>query len=254
MQENNSVPMANSSQTTEVQPVLTDNGQKPKTNNFLVILLSILLFSSVSIAGFFAYQTQKLVKELTVLKTQEKIVAVATTEPTTEPVATSSSEVDPTADWKTYENTNAKIFLKYPSSINEILGTESGVSGPNIGTSNFVQTFADKSTIVQNSDSGFDGFSVYEIESSSLNMSFDQYLNKELEAVKASPRGLTDTSIAKLKIGNQQFSYIDSEVNIRRYFILSPDKLRIVIFSRVNRSSDFIMTFDQILSTFKFTN
>lgn len=44
-----------------VQPVI-------KQSNFLITLLSILLSISVFIAGFFAYQTQKLVKELTALQ------------------------------------------------------------------------------------------------------------------------------------------------------------------------------------------
>ena len=39
-----------------------------KNSSFLVTLLSVLLLISVFIAGFFAYQTQNLVKELT--KTQ----------------------------------------------------------------------------------------------------------------------------------------------------------------------------------------
>lgn len=59
--------------------------QQPKTNNFLVILLSVLLFISVSIAGFFAFQTQKLVKELTALKNEEKVDTKVTEEPTFEP-------------------------------------------------------------------------------------------------------------------------------------------------------------------------
>lgn len=118
MQENNPTPVVNSPQITEVQSVLMPNDQQPKTNNFLVILLSVLLFVSVSIAGFFAFQTQKLVKELTALKSEEKVVAVATEIPTTEPVATDSTTVDPTADWKTYTNIAYKYSISYPSTYN----------------------------------------------------------------------------------------------------------------------------------------
>jgi len=46
------------------------NSQQPKTNSFLVILLSSLLIISCLIAGFFAYQTQKLVIELTLLRSE----------------------------------------------------------------------------------------------------------------------------------------------------------------------------------------
>lgn len=89
--------------------------EQPKPNNFLVILLSVLLLFSVSIAGFFAYQTQKLVKELTVLRTQP--ILVATTEPTAGSVATDSSEVDPTADWKMYQSTDLGFTFKYPNNL-----------------------------------------------------------------------------------------------------------------------------------------
>jgi hypothetical protein len=82
MQENNTVQ-------TPITPVVVPQ------SNFLTVLLSVLLLLSVAIAGFFAYQTQKLVKELTILKTEEKIVAVATTEPTVEPIATSSPSPEP---------------------------------------------------------------------------------------------------------------------------------------------------------------
>ncbi|MDP4011984.1 MAG: hypothetical protein Q8R00_00040 [Candidatus Nanoarchaeia archaeon] len=96
MQENNPVPTrvmptVDSPQTTVVQAV----DQKPSTNSFLIILLSSLLFISVIIAGFFAYQTQKLVKELTVLKTESIPTPEAMTEPTTEPVATASPSPEP---------------------------------------------------------------------------------------------------------------------------------------------------------------
>lgn len=74
----------------------------PKQSNFLVTLLSILLLISCLIAGFFAYQTQKLVKELTIYRLQ----------PTEAPVPTPTPY--PTADWKTYENIKYGYTVKYP--------------------------------------------------------------------------------------------------------------------------------------------
>lgn len=115
MQENNVSNPLTQSVSNSVPTVTTvpTNDQQPKTNGFLVILLSILLITSLAIAGFFAFQTQKLVKELTFLRTEP--TPMATTEPTTEPVATSSSEVDPTAGWKTYTNTEIGFNLRYPT-------------------------------------------------------------------------------------------------------------------------------------------
>ena len=102
------IPTVDSPQTTAVQTV----DQKPSTNNFLVILLSVLLLLSVSIAGFFAYQTQKLVVEVTSYREQLTQTPVATTEP----VATNSPIVttDPTANWKTYTNEKYGFSFKYP--------------------------------------------------------------------------------------------------------------------------------------------
>ena len=64
-------------------------------SNFLVILLSILLIISVLIAGFFAYQTQRLVAELRVKNEELRIVPTVTTQPATKPVATSSPSPEP---------------------------------------------------------------------------------------------------------------------------------------------------------------
>ncbi|MEK7168498.1 MAG: hypothetical protein AAB778_00625 [Patescibacteria group bacterium] len=58
-----------------VQPV-------PKQSNFLVILLSILLIISCLIAGFSAYQTQKLVKQLRVMGDELKPTPATTQTPT----------------------------------------------------------------------------------------------------------------------------------------------------------------------------
>jgi hypothetical protein len=87
------------SQTQPIVPEQQPNIPQPKQSNFLTILLSVLLFISVSIAGFFAYQTQVLVKELTSMKA------------TSTPVLTNESITDSTADWKTYTGVNYTIKL-----------------------------------------------------------------------------------------------------------------------------------------------
>lgn len=117
MQETNPiqvVPEVQSPTVSKTSPTPLENNS-PKANNFLVILLSILLFISVSISGFFAYQTQKLVRELQENRDTEE--AVETTEPTVEPVATEDSEVDPTANWETYTNTKLGFEIKHPTSV-----------------------------------------------------------------------------------------------------------------------------------------
>lgn len=88
------------------------NEEKPKQNSFLITLLSILLLLACSIAGFFAYQTQTLVKELTTLKNTTETTPTTTSLPTEAPVATGSAVVIDTEKWKIY---NGKFFsFKYP--------------------------------------------------------------------------------------------------------------------------------------------
>ncbi|MFZ3301165.1 MAG: PsbP-related protein [Microgenomates group bacterium] len=89
----------------KTEPVLVNQ------NNSLVILLSVLLLLSVSIAGFFAYQTQNLVKELTSLKSS----------PT--PVSSTEPDTDPTSDWKTYTNEKVGFILRYPNTWFEVNGS-----------------------------------------------------------------------------------------------------------------------------------
>lgn len=102
MQENNPNP------TPEITtPVAIE---QPKQSNFLIILLSVLLLISVSIAGFFAYQTQKLVGELNKLKIDGKTVV----KDMSDPVETQNLEIAATANWKEYINDDLKISFKLP--------------------------------------------------------------------------------------------------------------------------------------------
>lgn len=73
------------------QPIVETPQKVNKKNNFLVSLLSILLLLSCIIAGFFAYQTQKLVRELT---EQRNLVI---------PSPISTPTADSTTNWKTYK-------------------------------------------------------------------------------------------------------------------------------------------------------
>lgn len=99
-------------------------------NSFLVILLSILLFISVAIAGFFAYQTQKLVNELRVMSGELKQTQTPT------PVASAKPTTDPTAGWKIYKLSELNLSLKLPPSLSNLGNWEienlSGDTGNNI--------------------------------------------------------------------------------------------------------------------------
>lgn len=86
----------------------------PKQSNFLVTLLSVLLLISVVIAGFFAYQTQNLVKELRMMN--EETSVKPTPMVTDEPTASDNAMMDNSmSDWKTYLNSGALYEIKYPN-------------------------------------------------------------------------------------------------------------------------------------------
>lgn len=86
-----------------------------RTNNFLTSLLSVLLIASVGVAGFFAYQSQRLSNELLTLK-GKPVTQVDT--PKLEEVGNTEStpiSVDTTLNWKSYSDTNNGFSVKYPS-------------------------------------------------------------------------------------------------------------------------------------------
>lgn len=92
----------NSQHSTVAEPV-------NKQSSFIVILLSSLLIISCLIAGFFAWKTQQLVKELRTMNNDLK--------PT--PVAAATPTPDPTADWKTYTDTKLGYSIQYPYELAE---------------------------------------------------------------------------------------------------------------------------------------
>jgi hypothetical protein len=96
---------------------LIEQLNQPQKNNPVIILLSILLFISVAIAGFFAFQTQKLAYELKIIRITPTTIPtiMPTIEPSSEPVATTKATPDPTANWKTYKNDQYGMSFKYPS-------------------------------------------------------------------------------------------------------------------------------------------
>ena len=189
-----------------------------------------MLIISVAIAGFFAYQTQKLVKELTNLKNEEK-VAVATTEPTIEPISTNSAvaTADPTANWKTYENSKYKYSLSLPKNWivgNEVFGGAVSKINPSLKVST-IKFNNNLSTIQVFYEGDFDhGFEPWQFE--------------EKKIINFSGKLAEETTL-KLD-GNQTKWYVITTSSINGFRI------------EANIHPDDSAIFDQILSTFKFTN
>lgn len=102
------------------QPASAVSTEKPviptsKPSNFLTILLSILLLLAVGATGFFAYQTQNLKKQIGELRNMNN--ELTQTQPTPIPTTNNLQPIstpDPTADWKTYTNSNIRASINYP--------------------------------------------------------------------------------------------------------------------------------------------
>lgn len=166
--------------------------------------------------------------------------------PTPTPVAIA----DPTANWKIYTDPSNTFSFKYPMNLTD-LKDQGGVSGPWTGNPQSIINLGDKMTIRWGTDAPYDGFSVYTV-SKLVSLSLLDYLHKEVEAAKNSPRGIKSGTITETSLGGQTAAFIDSTVIHREYFIPSPDGKKIVVFSRINSTDSFLNTFDQILSTFRF--
>jgi hypothetical protein len=225
-----------------------------KGSNRIIVLFSVLLLILLVSTGFLYYQNMNLQKQVISLKE----IPTPSVSPTILPATSPPGTPDPTSAWKTYTNTNYGFEFKYPFSLTEDSSEGApGVSGPitNSSISNTITNVFDTSELTDRSSENFDGFSIYEIDTNLItNFTYASYLNSELTAIKNSPRGVQTATIQQISLGNQSYSYIDSEINIRRYFILSPDGKKLIIFSRTNNTSVFPSIFNQILSTFKFTN
>ncbi len=228
--------------------------QQPKTNeiqlrySFLVILLSVLLFISVSVAGFFAFQTQKLVKELQVTSDKLKQTAAATTEPTIEPVATISSEVDPTANWKTFTSSKYGFSFKYPSNFEDI-GSVAGPYSIKSSESVGIRSFSDPLTI-REGDAPFDGFSLYYVDNLNA-QSFDEFLvNEKTTMDNAAYASMTGSK--RISLNNNGVAYINETRGYYYYPLEGGTKS--LVFAYIENNPNFRIVFNQILSTFKFIN
>ncbi len=197
--------------------------EKPKQNGsgFLVGLLSTLLLLASIIAGFFAYQTQKLVSELRVMSEELK-QAAKTPEPTTSPLATP----DPTADWKTYTNTKYGYSFKYSGEF-EL----KNISGESI-------------TVPQNTSG------VYLVKKS-----YPDYANRVLEVqyldIFVPPVGWTSANVVVGGQNAKRYMFVGGDATIKFdiYQVpLTSGGIEIMV------NKQMLEDIDQILSTFKFTN
>jgi hypothetical protein len=199
----------------------------PVLNLLMVLIILVLLGSS----GYLAYQNMKLTKELSgmktvsVLPTASPIVAGNYYTPT--PVATA----DVTADWKTYSNSSMKFDVKYPNSWTVIKETSNVELGFGVGDQQPVSylTISSKKSI----------------DFSSLKECTQQ--NSTFPCITTG-KVIADITVGGVVARSAYLNYgtVDADFRVVQTFSIE---------LKMNISGGGLdNTFDQILSTFKFTN
>ncbi|HCR36420.1 hypothetical protein A2130_02145 [Candidatus Woesebacteria bacterium GWC2_33_12] len=217
---------------TPIMPTAESPQSVAKPNNFLIILLSTLLFISLVIAGFFAYQTQKLVLELQGIRNEELVTQTATPEP----VATT----DPTTDWKEIENKEYNFIFKYPTDwkLSESLKPDN----TNWYSGNIYQLISPNASVDHGEVANGSYLTINVVKPDPNYSNFDEYrsFSANQYKYKYSQRKVNDIE-----------GFVFSENNKIVGFAFENKGLFIVINWIYSETSEFV---DQILSTFKFTN
>lgn len=207
------------------------NEDKPKQNSFLITLLSILLLLACSIAGFFAYQTQTLVKELTSMKA------------TSTPVSVEEQKDDPTSDWKTYTNEKQNVTFKYPQTW-KLVEKEKGDDVEGRVYNSSIQLVNDGSTI----DVIFD---LSGIGGGPRNVPYDEIELWGKEYYMQYGNMNFEKNTKTINISDSPTGLGAFQVNSKTYMI----SLTYEVQNEGEKPDEKLFSeFNQILSTFKFTN
>ncbi len=219
------------------------NNSSGDSHGITIAAMALFILMSLGVIIFLYYQNQQLKSMLASYQTP--VVS-----PT--PVATT----DPTANWKTYADPKYNFSIKYPQNYKAYAVLENiSVAGPATGTSTSLQTIADPQTIQPNTDTPFDGFSLYFV-SDSTTLNFESYINKEFAVIKTTPT-TTNKAVAKTPLttinGVKGYTFELSD-SITIYYFPTPDKKSVVAIAESYSNPQAKSNFDQILSTFKFTS
>jgi hypothetical protein len=218
-----------------VEPVVSETS---KQNNMLVVILSVLLLITLSTTAYFAYQTQSLVKELQGVRKEEEIATKTLESESISPVYTEPNQSpDPTANWKTYTNTQYGFSFKYPTDLGFLYDQ---LSGGNLLLQNFNGTAPRKEL---DSDFQFALF-VTKYDGTPL-FKFSEQWEKELKTGKPIIVEIANKQAVR-GFSGQKYNPVPT--------IWFTDKNNLYTIQLSNPESTNKDWFDQILSTFKFTN
>jgi len=221
----------------------------------LLLIFTVVIFG-IGTLGYYAYKNG----QIKLIKKDTEIETNTYSTPANSNIVTPTSTNNITTDWKTYINHNFGFSFKYPPNYN----TECcSISGPPTNDKDLI-TIADVPQNVGGSDAPFNGLAIY-IRDNIGNQTFEQFIDKEnallLEFYKYSDYGDPDPNIkeAGFTFSNQNGIVLEGfdVLGKKRYYFKLPNREEVVLISRLDRSSiskTFEKEFDQILSTFEFTN
>lgn len=165
--------------------------------------------------------------------------------PSTSPASSSSADI---ANWKKYTNTEFDFSLEYPST----WSVEKNLNRINLNSSDLIQAENERGFYIQKG-AQVDIYFTSVPTGGDLKTDFTRYVNPT--AGEASSETMTGTSTVS-GIPAINYSYIAPGKNVvdGSFFVVDNKIVTISIVSESGKESEFGNTFNQILSTFKFTN
>lgn len=224
----------------------------PAKPNFLVPILILLTFLSASASIFLYYQNQQLKQELTQLKNLPANQITSLPTPPRPIPLSSPNVVDPTANWKTYTSEASGISFRYPANWNisastppdtfsVILSDQPILTGPHDGPSGQIEIRPNVCTnTVTNQTYPCDTSITERIQKLKEGYTIDSFVQKSVTV--GGKQGMQVAGVFGL--GFMEGTYM-KEVSV-------PWNQYLLIFTVYSR--DYEQIFDQILSTFQFTN
>lgn len=240
MEENNQTPPQ--SPVPEQNPIIPTPPpvQKPNFKLLIVAVVVVILLIASSVSAFYLLPKQAKVQP----KSVEQIVPTQSPSPT----------LNPTVNWKTYTNSQYGISFKYPNYLRECCAIS---ISPNEGTS--------KNTIVKpitlgevgenelGSGRRFNGL-VVGIDTNTSNESFLNYFNEQKQELKNVTNQDSTESNVKVGILSGKMLQNYSPFGGTILYASFPNSKNVLVIGKTEASEGSFKDFDQILSTFKFTN
>jgi len=233
----------------------------PSSKTKYIIFGVLILFILIILGGGTYYLG--VAKQQSIMQKNNKVVTATVTPSETpissltpipssssNPTLTSAPTTDPTINWKTYANTKYEFSFKYPPNffVDEQDNQDPGAEIDSIFVTNFSSSDLFSSPPRKNpSDSDVFQMNIY----------YDRRINTDLQTEKS--LNYRDTSVlhntfSDYSVGGEPgFKFVQTATLSTVFGVITVHNHKVFSFSLRNETPEFNRTFDQILSTFKFT-